>query len=52
MTFLVMLCHGHQRQHHMPPMASLMTPMHFLVQDNQTEMQHDFFDHVMELATV
>ena len=30
---------------------SLMTPFHFLGQDDQMEMQHNIFDHVMPFAS-
>ena len=34
----------------MTQMASSVAPLHFLVQDDQNEMQHDFFSHLTLLA--
>ena len=34
----------------MMPMPSSMTPLHSLGHDNQNEVQHDLFGHVMPLA--
>ena len=45
MTFLFMSCHWNQ--HHVMPMASSIVPLHFLNQENQNEVQHDFSGHVM-----
>ena len=50
MTFLVMKCHWCQCYHHTMLMASSMKPLHFPGQDNQNEVQHDFFGHVMPLV--
>ena len=33
-------------------MASLIFPLHLLVQDDQNEMQHDFFSHLILLSLV
>ena len=34
----------------MKPAVSLMVPLHSLGQDDQNEMQHDFFGHLRPLA--
>ena len=37
-------------QGHMTLMVSSIAPLHLLVQDNENEMQHDFFIHFTLLA--
>ena len=46
---LVMGCHLHQLQHHVMPMASSMGPLHLFSCNNENEVQHYFFGHVMHL---
>ena len=48
---LVMSCHWQWHQHHVLPMVSSMAPFHFLGQDVQNGVQHDF-SHVTPLAPV
>ena len=47
---LFMWCHWCKHQHHVTLMLSTMAPSHFLGQDNQNEVQYDFFGYLMPLA--
>ena len=50
MTFFGHVIYWHQ--HHVMSMASSMAPLHFFSQDNQNEVQHNPFGHVMHDAGV
>ena len=47
MVFLVMWCHWH----HVRMMVSSIVPLNSLGQDDENKVQHEFFDHVMSLAS-
>ena len=51
MTLLVMQCHWCWCQCHIMSTVSSMVPFHLLGQDDQNEMQHDLFDHVVPLPS-
>ena len=50
MNFLAMWCHWYWHQHHVMLITSSVKPTHSLGQDEQSEVQHDIFGHVTQLA--
>ena len=50
--FLVMWCYCLQCQHHIMPTALSMAQQHSPDIDNQNEVKHDFFGHVLLLVPV
>ena len=52
MTFLVIWFHWLQHQDHVMPMALSMVLLHSFCKGNPTEVQHNYFFHMMQLAPV